>query len=140
MKIRVKKLQPDAKLPAYGRPGDAGMDFFCSETVTIEPGQRKQIGTGVALEIPEGFVALSWDKSGLSHNHGLHLLGGVFDHTYRGEYKIMLLNTSDQAYTFNAGDKVAQILIQPITTVEIEETDQLSETVRGDHGFGSSGK
>lgn len=140
MKIKVKKLHPDATLPAYGRPGDAGLDFFCVAETTINPGERKQIGTGVALEIPEGFVGLTWDKSGLSHTHGLHLLGGVFDHTYRGEYKIMVLNTSDKPYTLAKGDKIAQLLIQPVATAEIEEVTELTDSVRGASGFGSSGK
>lgn len=140
MKVKVKKLHPDAKLPVYGRPGDAGLDFFCVEDITIAPGERKQIATGVALEIPEGYVGLVWDKSGLSHNHGLHALGGVCDHTYRGEYKMMILNTSNEPYTFKKGEKVVQVLIQPIATVEIEEVNELSNSVRGDAGFGSGGK
>ncbi|MFC1663347.1 dUTP diphosphatase [Patescibacteria group bacterium] len=140
MKIKVKKLHPDAKLPMYSLPGDAGLDLNCLEELTIKAGERQQIRTGLAIELPPGYCALVWDKSGLSHNHGLVTLGGVFEYTYRGEYKLMLLNTSANDHHFNKGDKVAQLLIQPIATAEVEEVDELSPSPRQDRGFGSTGK
>ncbi|MFH0951849.1 MAG: dUTP diphosphatase [Patescibacteria group bacterium] len=140
MQVKVKKLNKDAIAPSYSLPGDAGLDMHCLKDYTIAPGERCQLQTGIALEYPPGYTALVWDKSGLSHKHGLHVLGGVFEYTYRGEYIIMLLNTSDKEYKFSKGDKICQLLIQPIESVEIEEVEKLSDSTRADRGFGSTGK
>ncbi len=138
--IKVKKLHEDAVIPEYAHPGDAGMDLRCVEDVTVEPGQKVMIGTGLAFEVPEGFVPLFWDKSGLAIKHGLKILGGVFEYTYRGEYIVGMINLNDTAYEFKKGDKIVQLLIQPIATASIVEVEELSETSRGDGGFGSTGK
>jgi len=140
MKIRIKKLRQDIQLPSYALPGDAGLDMFSDEDVIIESGQRHVFATGFALEMPTGYCALVWDKGGLSSKHGLKVMGGVFEYTYRGEYMICLLNTSEQAYEFKKGDKIAQLLIQPITTVELIEVEELDETIRGEGRHGSTGK
>lgn len=140
MKIKVKKLSPDANLPCYAHPGDAGLDFFSIEDYDLKPMERHLFSTGISLELPEGFVALVWDKSGLGAVHGIKVLGGVIDAHYRGEYKIGLLNTSDKSFHFKKGDKLAQVLIQPVVSAELEEVDKLSDSVRGEKGFGSSGK
>jgi dUTP diphosphatase len=140
MKIKAKKLRPDAKLPSYALNGDAGLDMFSDEHAVIEPGKQYIFATGFALEIPKGFCALVWDKGGLSQKHGLKTMGGVFEHTYRGEYMICLLNTSDKSYEFHKGDKIAQLLIQPIVTAEFEEVTELSDSERGDGRYGSTGK
>jgi dUTP pyrophosphatase len=95
---------------------------------------------GFKTEIPEGNVALVWDKSGLAANHGLHCLGGVIDAGYRGEYQIVLYNSGDQECQINKGDKIAQLLIQPVVGVEVEEAEELSDTARGEGGFGSTGR
>lgn len=136
--IKVKKLHPDAKTPEYANKGDAGLDIFSYEDCIIEPGKRMLISTGISIELPEGYVALVWDKSGIALK-GIKSIGGVIDSTYRGEYKIILLNTSDENYIIKKGDKIAQILIQPVMTAEIQETNELSETKRDKGGFGSSG-
>src|SRR5438105_976049 len=109
MIIKIKKLYPDAKIPAYAHPGDAGMDIFAQESVTIKKGERKKIGTGVSLELPQGYVSLVWDKSGLAVNHGLKNLGGVIDANYRGEYFITLVNLGEADYRVEKGHKVAQV-------------------------------
>lgn len=138
--LKIKKLHPDAALPKYEHLGDAGGDLFCSEQVTLQPGERVSIPTGVAMEIPHGYVGLIWDKSGISHKGGLKTLGGVIDAGYRGEVKVGMINLSNVAYTFERGHKVAQILIQPIPDVVVEEASELSDTSRGTGGFGSTGK
>ncbi|MFH1667789.1 MAG: dUTP diphosphatase [Candidatus Komeilibacteria bacterium] len=141
VRVKIKKLRPDVKLPAYALPGDAGMDIFSNEAdVIIEPNQRHIFATGWALEYPEGYATLIWDKSGLSGKHGLKVMGGVFEYTYRGEYMICLLNTSDQPYQIKKGEKIAQMIIQPINTAELEEVTELSESVRGEGRHGHTGK
>ena len=139
MKVKIKKLFPDAIIPSYAHEGDAGLDFYSMEEVEIKPGERKLIGTGVSIELPAGYVPLIWDKSGLAVKEGLTTLGGVIEYTYRGEYKVILLNTSDKPYTVQKEQKIAQLLIQPIETAEIEEVEELSDSPRGENAFGSSG-
>lgn len=138
--IKLKKLSPDLKNPYYAHPGDAGLDLFSRESLTLKPGERHEFALGFALEIPEGFVGLIWDKSSLSFKYGLHALGGVFDSNFRGEYKIMLINLGSASYTINKGDKIAQLLIQPIIKAKIKIVDNLSSTSRGSDWLGSTGK
>ncbi len=139
--LEIKKLDPRAKLPAYVYEGDAGLDFFCLEDCTVSAGKRLAgIRTGVAIAIPEGYVGLFWDKSGLAANFGLKVMAGVIDAGYRGEIKLTLLNTSTEDYHFKAGDKVMQMLVQTVERVEVEEVKVLSPSIRGEGGFGSSGK
>jgi len=140
MELKIAKLHPDAKIPSFAHPGDAGMDLFTLQTVVVQPNERVQIGTGIAMEIPEKCVGLIWDKSGLSHTHGIKTLGGVVDAGYRGEIKIGIVNLSDTPYTFEAGHKVAQMLIQKVKHPDIMVVDSLAESVRGDNAFGSTGK
>jgi dUTP pyrophosphatase len=140
MKIRIKKLLDTARVPEYAHPGDAGMDLFAAEAMTLAPGERVGIRSGLAFELPEGYVGLIWDKSGLSFKHGLHTYSGVLDAGYRGELVIGMRNLSEEPYTFEVGDKVAQMLIQPVARPTIEEADTLTESVRGTGGFGSAGK
>ena len=139
IQIKIKKLHPDAIIPSYAHQGDAGLDLFSTEDTTIQPHKRKLISTGLAIELPEGYVALIWDKSGIANNTGVTTMGGVIEHTYRGEYKALLLNTSKEPYEIKKGQKIAQLLIQPISTAEVEEVQELSETQRGKGAFGSTG-
>lgn len=139
MKIKIKKLNPDAIIPSYAHKGDAGLDIFSIENKVIKSGERKVIGTGISVEFEEGYVALVWDKSGLAGNEGLKTMGGVIDNNYRGEYKIIIYNTSEKDYEVKKGQKIAQILIQKVINAEIEEVESLSETERGKGGFGSTG-
>ncbi len=140
LQIKVKKLFPDAVMPEYATQGDAAMDLFAFTHTEIKPGERVSVATGIAMEIPYGYVGLIWDKSGLSHKAGLKTLGGVIDAGYRGEIKIGMINLSTQIYVFEKGHKVAQMLIQERAEVELEETDMLSDSERGAGGFGSTGK
>ncbi|MFM2423959.1 MAG: Deoxyuridine 5-triphosphate nucleotidohydrolase [Candidatus Parcubacteria bacterium] len=140
MQLHIKKLHPDAKLPTYALPGDAGMDFYTTEEVTILPGQIVIIHTGIALAIPLGYAGLLWDKSGLANKYGLKIVGGVFDAGYRGEILPGMLNTSAVPYTFAKGDKVTQMLIQKVEQPQLIEVDELDETARGAGKHGSTGK
>lgn len=139
MKIKVKKLKEDAKLPKYHHPGDVGMDMYAMETVTIKPGEHFFIYHGFALEFPEGYVALVMDKSSIS-KAGLHTMGGVFDAGFRGEYNTHLVNLGNEPYTIEVGDKVSQLVITPVIFADLEETNELSESARGHGAFGSTGK
>ena len=140
MEIRVKKLRPDAKLPAFAHPGDAGMDLFAPEEVTLQPGERVKIGTGIAVEIPHGYVGLIWDKSSIAATHCLKHLGGVMDAGYRGEYIVTLINLSTTPYTIEKHHKIAQLLIQKVEHPNIIEAEELSDSSRGAGAFGSTGK
>lgn len=138
--LKFKKLVSDAKPPSYSHPGDAGMDICASKEVAIKKGEAVKIPTGIAMEIPDGYVGLVWDKSGLSTNHGLKTLAGVIDSGYRGEIMIGLINLGKEDYMIEKYQKVAQILIQKIERGSFEEVGMLSDTSRGADGFGSTGK
>lgn len=140
MELKVKKLHPDAILPSYAHSYDAGMDLYSIEDVFIEPMQVGKLKSGIAFEIPDGYVGLIWDKSGLSVNHRLKTLGGVIDSGYRGESIVGVINLGDTTYKIEKGHKIAQMLIQKIEHVNVREVGELSETDRGAGGFGSTGK
>ena len=140
MILKIKKLHVDAILPKYATKDDAGMDLFAIENIELAPMERGQIGVGIAMEIPEGYVGLVWDKSGLSHKFGIKTLGGVIDSSYRGESIIGVINLGTEPYTFEKGHKIAQMLIQKIEHLDVVEVDNLSESDRGEKGFGSTGK
>lgn len=139
MKIKVKKLKDDAKLPTYAHPGDVGMDMYSMETVTIPPMGHHRFWHGFALEFPTGYAAIVKDKSSIS-KAGLHTMGGVFDAGYRGEYNTHLVNLASESYTVEVGDKVSQLIIYPVAIGELEEVDTLSDSSRGEGMFGSTGK
>ncbi len=139
MKIQIKKLHPDAKIPKFALEGDAGMDLYSVENIILKPGERVSCPTGIAIKIPQEYVGLIWDKGGPSHKFGIKTLGGVFDSNYTGEYLIGLVNLSQEEYKIEKGQKIAQVLIQKIEQPEIEEVDELEETNRGDGRFGSTG-
>lgn len=124
----------------YAHPGDAGMDLFALERTTLKPGGRTMVRTGISVEIPEGFVGLVWDKSGIAIREGMKTLGGVIDAGYRGEVMVGIINLSDREYVFESGHKVAQLIIQRAESCEIEESHELTDTSRGQGGFGSTGK
>ncbi len=138
--LKIKRLTEDAKIPNCAHPGDAGLDLYATEDVTLVPNERKAVPTGIAMEIPDGYAGLMWDKSGLSIKHGLKTLGGVIDSGYRGEVLVGIINLSGEEYTIRKGEKIAQMIIQKKETIEVEEASELSETARGEGGFGSTGK
>ncbi len=140
MILKVKKINKDAVVPKYACEDDAGMDLFSVQDLEITPMQRVQIETGIAIQIPSGFVGLIWDKSGLSHNYGLKVLGGVIDSGYRGEIKVGIINLSNENFILEKGQKIAQMIIQKKENCNIEIVTELEDSERGDLGFGSSGK
>lgn len=140
MKLKIKKLHPNAKIPSYAHFGDAGFDLYVPESITLQPGDRKTIPLGIAVEIPDGYVGLMFDKSSLSHKQGLKTFGNVIDSGYRGEIHAGLINQSGQTQTLEAGQKIIQMLVMPVMAVDIEEVEALNESKRGDGAFGSSGK
>ncbi len=140
MKAKIKLLHQDAKIPAYGRAGDAGLDLFCIEDYELQPGERHSFKLGIAMELPDGYVAHIWDRSGLASKFGIHSMAGVVDSTYRGEIAIVLLNTTKESYQIKKGDKIAQMVIQKFEPTEFEEAEELSDTARGERGWLSSGK
>ncbi len=139
MQLKVKKLNKDAKLPTHGHPGDAGIDLYCIEDVIFPPGKQERVYTGIAVEIPEGHVGLIWDKSSISFNLGLKVMGGVMDSSYRGEIIMNLLNVSNKEVLMPKDHKVAQMLIQKFEHCDILEVAELTETVRGEGREGSTG-
>ncbi len=139
MKILAKKLHPDAKIPNFAHPGDAGMDLYSVANLTLKPGERASVPTGIAIALPDGYVGLMWDKGGPSHKFGVKTLGGVVDAGYRGEYLVGLVNLSQEDFEIKVGQKIAQLLIQKVEHPEVEEVAELDETARGDGRFGSTG-
>lgn len=137
--IKFQKISKDAKIPSFAHKGDAGMDLYSNEEVEVIPGEIKAISTGIKMEIPNGFVALVWDKSGLALKKGLKTMGGVIDSGYRGEIKVIITNLSDEVFEVEKGGKVAQMIIQKFESPEIEVVEDLSDTKRGSDGFGSTG-
>lgn len=142
LKIKIVRLDPELKMPAMAHAGDAGFDMYAAKDTTIKPGERLSIPTGIKMEIPDGYVGLIWDKSGLSHKHGLKTFGGVIDAGYRGEILVGMMNLGTEPYTFEKNHKVAQMIIQRREEVDIVEAEEgeLANTSRGEGGFGSTGK
>ncbi len=142
-KIEIKKINPHAILPTYGSAYAAGADLYAlsEETVTIQPGETKLIHTGLSFAIPEGLVGLIFARSGLASKRDLAPANkvGVIDSDYRGEVMVALHNHGNNSQTVENGERIAQIAFVPYYTAQFEETDTLSETVRGDGGFGSTG-
>lgn len=141
-KVKIRKLSPEAKLPVYGSAAAAGADLHAllDSPLTLAPGETALVGTGLAMEIPEGFAGLIFARSGLAVKSGLAPANkvGVVDADYRGEVKVALLNHSDAPRTVNPGDRIAQLVITPFLKALFEE-EELSETKRGEGGFGSTG-
>jgi len=140
--LHVTRVRDDAVLPARAHDGDAGLDLSACETVTIGAGERATVATGLAVEIPEGHAGLVVPRSGLALRHGLSIVNapGVIDAGYRGEVRVILLNTDrEQPFTVEPGMRIAQLLVVPALAVDVVELGGLTETVRGEGGFGSSG-
>ena len=144
MLLKVKKLDPRAKIPAYGTEYSAGADLYCilDESVVIEPHTTTLLSTGLSLEIPEGYCGLIFARSSLGVKKGLAPANkvGVIDADYRGEVKVALHNHSSVPQTVEPFERVAQLAIVPFLKAEFEEADELSDTVRGEGGFGSTGR
>jgi dUTP pyrophosphatase len=143
VQLPVTRLKEGAQLPTRAHEGDAGLDLYSCEAGHLGPGERWSIGTGVGVEIPAGHAGLVLPRSGLARDHGIALVNapGLIDAGYRGELRVLLLNT-DPAETFKVepGARIAQLVIMPIATPEPVEASELSESLRGEGGFGSSGR
>jgi dUTP pyrophosphatase len=143
LELRVKRLATAARLPERAHKGDAGLDLRASEPLTLEPGERGSVGTGIAVEIPEGHAGLVLPRSGLAARHGIALVNapGLIDAGYRGELRVLLLNT-DRAECFEIapGDRIAQLVVVAVAPTKPVEVSELSQSGRGEGGFGSSGR
>ncbi|MCW2967767.1 MAG: deoxyuridine 5-triphosphate nucleotidohydrolase Dut [Solirubrobacteraceae bacterium] len=143
MTLRVQRLDAAARLPAHAHDGDAGYDLHALEAAELAPGERAMVRTGVAVEIPPGHAGLVLPRSGTAAKHGISLVNapGLIDSGYRGELKVLLLNT-DRAQPFSVapGDRIAQLVVVRVETPPVEEVTALTATQRGEGGFGSSGR
>ena len=140
--VQIRRLDPGLPLPAYTHPGDAGADLRAAADVTLAPGERALVPTGVAIGLPVGYVGLVHPRSGLAARHGISIVNapGTVDAGYRGEVLVNLVNLdAHQPFTVRRGDRIAQLVVQQVATAEFTEVDSLSETVRGDTGHGASG-
>ena len=138
--LRVKLNHQKAKLPMRSHPSDAGLDIFAVEHATLRPGVHAVLPTGLHIEVPEGCVGLIWPRSGLAAKHGIDTLAGVVDASYRGEIKVSIINHGHDDLEIKPGDRIAQLLIQPVALINCVQVDDLSDTDRGMNGFGSSGR
>jgi len=141
VELRVRRLRPDVPLPRYAHPGDAGLDLAAAEPITLQPGERGAVPTGLAVAIPEGWVGLVHPRSGLARRHGVTVTNapGTIDAGYRGELQVLLVNLGAQPVALHAGDRIAQLLLQPVGHATVIEVDDLDATQRGAGGFGSTG-
>ena len=142
MRVEFQRLSEAARTPERAHDHDAGFDLRASEAATIAPGERASVGTGLAVAIPEGCAGLVLPRSGLAARHGITLPNapGLIDAGYRGEVRILLLNTDrTESFEIGVGDRIAQLVIVDLPDVELTESDALAETARGTAGFGSSG-
>ena len=141
--LPVRRLDPDLPLPAYAHPGDAGADLCAATEVVLPPGGRATVGTGIAVAVPDGYAAFVHPRSGLASRHGITLVNapGTVDAGYRGEVKVVLLNTDPaEPFTVRRGDRIAQLVVQPVARARFIDSDELPPTPRGDGGFGSTGR
>ncbi|MCB0827543.1 MAG: dUTP diphosphatase [Solirubrobacterales bacterium] len=143
MRLRFQMLNDRAMLPDRAHQGDAGLDLHASEAAHIGPGERWQVGTGVAVEIPEGHAGLVLPRSGMARRHGISVVNspGLIDSGYRGEIKVLLLNNDPaEVFRIEPGDRIAQLVVVPVAPAEPEKAQSLSESERAESGFGSSGR
>lgn len=142
VQIEIVRLDPELPLPSYAHPGDAGADLYAREDVTLLPGERRLVPTGIALALPEGYVALVHPRSGLAHRSGLSIVNapGTIDAGYRGEVQVCLVNLDPATpIELRRGDRIAQLVIQRFESATFVETRALPESVRGAGGYGSTG-
>lgn len=141
MHLKFKKLDENAVAPSYASEGDAGLDLRALEATVIAPGERQLVKTGIAVELREGTVGLVCSRSGLAYKHGVFVLNapGIIDSGYRGDVGVILQNSGSEDFEIEAGDRIAQLVIQEFVTVKLVEVDDVTESVRGEGGFGSTG-
>tara|TARA_R110002020_G_scaffold454308_1_gene669663 strand:- start:2096 stop:2518 length:423 start_codon:yes stop_codon:yes gene_type:complete len=139
MEIKVKKLSTSATIPTKANKSDAGWDLYASADAIIDPSKTELISTDISFAIPDGYVGLIWDRSGMAVKRGLHRFAGVIDSGYRGEVKVCLWNSTDKYSIIHAGERIAQIIFQEVPQFYLKEVASLDTTERGEGGFGSSG-
>jgi dUTP pyrophosphatase len=141
MILKVKKLSADAAAPRYAHPGDAGLDVLAAERVEIPAGESRMVKTGLSIELPPDTEAQIRPRSGLALKHGVTVLNspGTIDEGYRGEVGVILINHGRDPFVVEAGMKIAQMVVQPVIRVDVREVEELSDTRRGEGGFGSTG-
>lgn len=142
MRLEIKRLDTGLPLPAYAHEGDAGLDLFAAQSVTLQPFERTLVPAGIAMAIPEGYAGFVQPRSGLAIKRGLSIANapGLIDSHYRGEIKVIAINLDPETpITLERGDKLAQLVIQPVVSADLVEVAELDETVRGEGGFGSTG-
>ncbi|KNX37000.1 dUTP diphosphatase [Luteipulveratus halotolerans] len=142
VRVQVRRLDPELPLPAYARPGDAGLDLFAREGAVLAPGERALLPTGIAIALPDGHAAFVHPRSGLATRHGVTTVNGpgTVDAGYRGEIKVNLINTDPtETFTVSRGDRIAQLVVQQVALAQLDEVDSLPDSVRGDTGHGASG-
>ena len=139
--LKVKRLSPSATVPAYAHPGDAGLDLYSAVASSIDPGERKLIGTGISIELPPNTEGNVRPRSGLALKHGITVLNapGTIDRGYRGEVGVILINHGRVRFDVEPGMKIAQLVIAPCLAVDVEEASDLADSSRGQGGFGSTG-
>jgi dUTP pyrophosphatase len=143
MELRIARVREGAKLPQRAHEGDAGLDLFAVVATTIAPGERASVATGIAIEVPPDHAGLVLPRSGLAERHGIALVNapGLIDSGYRGEVRVLLLNTDRrEPFTVGPGDRIAQLLVVPFASVEPVAASELATSVRGEGGFGSTGR
>lgn len=140
--VSIKTLSRDAQIPHMAYNGDAGVDLRSVERIALEPQERAMVATGLTIALPEGYAGFVLPRSGLAAKHGISIVNapGLIDSNYRGELKVILLNTDpDKSFTIEIGDRIAQLIVMPIPTINFEQVEELTESQRGESGFGSSG-
>lgn len=143
MRLLVRRLDPELPLPAYATTGDAGLDLLSAEELTLKPGERTAVPTGIAVAIPEGYAGFVHARSGRALREGLALVNapGLIDSGYRGEIKVIVVNLdATEPIHVARGDKIAQLVIQPVVQADVVEVDSLPASERGEGGFGSTGR
>ncbi len=142
MEIEVRLLHPAARLPGRAHPGDAGADLCSVEEVSIPAGQRRDVGTGLALAIPSGYAGFVQPRSGLAFKHGIMVVNspGLIDAGYRGEVRVSLYNSGSESFLVKVGERIAQLVVQRVEEPAFAECPALTDTARGEGGFGSSGR
>jgi dUTP pyrophosphatase len=142
VRVDVIRHDPDLALPTYAREGDAGLDLLAAATVTLPPGGRELVPTGLRLAIPEGYAGLVLPRSGLAMHKGVTVLNspGLIDSGYRGELKVLLINHGALAVGIERGERIAQLVIQPVARASLVDRERLPDSARGEGGFGSTGR
>ncbi len=141
MKVEVVKLDKELPTPKYAHHGDAGMDLYSAIECTLQPGERKLIPTGLKIAVPYGFEVQIRPRSGLAAKFGVSVINtpGTIDHQYRGEMAVLLVNHGKEPFQINRGERIAQMILNKVEFMQLEEVEELTETTRGDGGFGSTG-